>query len=325
MIQQPPSRPAPYRAVWFAILALTLSATLAGCRRTVVVTPTPLPTATLTPTPFSTALPTVEPQATYGGDARPYQLVLFAPDASENAVEGLQSFLNDNAGFTFTVTRAESTAAALAALCGATPTLAFVDGWALLAAQAQGCARPILSYVRGQGSGARTGVSADLIVPVTSQASDASGLRGLIYCRLNESDLETWILPTLIMRTVTGFDPFTDFQTVRDVPTLRALVQEVAVGNCVGALPAGTAGDYGDLSAAVRVLQSSPELPFGGVMVSAAISQAMGDSLSELLLDNAAELRGVIDATTVQGTQQSRIDDMVAFMRQARFDLTALR
>jgi ABC-type phosphate/phosphonate transport system substrate-binding protein len=325
MIQQRPSRPAPYRAVWFAILALTLSAALAGCRRTVVVTPTPLPTATLTPTPFSTALPTVEPQATYGGDARPYQLLLQAPDASSNAVDGLESFLNDNAGFTFTVTRAESGAAALTALCGATPTLAFVDGWTLLAAQAQGCARPILSYVRGQGSAARTGVSADLIVPATSQASDASGLRGLIYCRLNESDLETWILPTLIMRTAAGFDPFTDFQTVRDVPTLQALVQEVAAGNCVGAVPAGTVGEYGELSAAVRVLQSSPELPFGGVVVSATVSLATADSLSELLVDNATKVRGVIDATTVQGAQQSSIDAMVGFMRQARFDLTALR
>src|SRR5689334_4462678 len=92
---------------------------ISGCRRTEIIPAATLPPPTLTPTPFSTALPTVEPQATFGGEARPYQMVFMPPARSTNDGGDLQDYLNDNAGFTFSVKSASSGAEALAALCSA--------------------------------------------------------------------------------------------------------------------------------------------------------------------------------------------------------------
>jgi ABC-type phosphate/phosphonate transport system substrate-binding protein len=310
-----------------SLLVLAIcSLLISGCRRTEFIPAATLPPPTLTPTPFSTALPTVEPQATYGGEARPYQLVYMPPARSTNDGGDLQEYLNDNAGFTFTVKSVESGAEALAALCGATPTIALVDGWTLLAAQAQGCGRPLLSYVRGRGTTATTGYRSDLIIPAESEASGAAGLKGLVFCRLNEADLQTWILPALMLRTDGTFDPVLDFNNVRDVPTLDALVKEVADKRCAGAIPGGTMSDYtASRDGLIKVLMNSPELPYGGLVASAGVPVSAADMLGELLLRNSDELRGLMDAETLQPVDTGTIESMLRFMQQAKFDLTVAR
>jgi ABC-type phosphate/phosphonate transport system substrate-binding protein len=208
----------------------------------------------------------------------------------------------------------------LTALCSDSPTLAFADGWTLLAAQAQECGRPILIYQQRQGSNTTTGIAVDLIVPSTSEAGNASGLKGLAYCRIAENDVATWVLPVLLMRSAGNFDPFLDFALIRDVPTLQTLVAEVAAGQCVGAIPAGTLRSY-DVSG-VRVLQSSPELPFGGVLINTNMPFAAVERLTQLLLENTDELRGIIDADGLQEPDQAALADMLDFLRDARFDLS---
>ncbi|MBX3064437.1 MAG: PhnD/SsuA/transferrin family substrate-binding protein [Anaerolineae bacterium] len=306
------------RRLWFFTFAFVASILLSGCRRTEIVTPTPLPTSTPLPTPLSTALPTIEAQPTYGGDARPYQVSFVASGSQTGADFG--RFLNDNAGFNFDIVRGKESADVLAALCSDVPTLAFADGWTLLAAQAQQCGRPILVYIQGTGSRAKTGTSVDLIVPATSQAANASGLKGLAYCRLNESDLVTWVLPVLLMRSTGNFDPFNDFVSIRDVPNMDTLVAEVAAGQCVGAVESGTLGDY-EVSGA-RALQSSPELPFGGVIVSSRIPVAAAQRLTDLLLGNESELRGIADTDSLREPDTALIGDMLDFLRDAGFDMT---
>lgn len=307
------------------ILAICSSLIISGCRRTEIIPAPTLPPPTLTPTPFSTPLPTVEPQATFGGEARPYQMVVMPPKNSNNDGEDLQTYLNDNSGFTFSVQRAASGAEALAALCGDVPTLALVDGWTLLAAQAQGCGRPLLSYVRGRGNTAATGYRSDLIITGTSEASGPAGLKGLIFCRLNAEDLQTWILPTLLMRTATDFDPVLDLSSVRNVPTLDALVKEVADKRCAGAIPGGTMLDYTAAeNGAVKVLMSSPELPYGGLVASVAMPVSAADNLSELLLRNTDELRGLMDADSLKAVDPAVVQNMLRFMQQAKFDLSGV-
>ena len=305
------------------VLAIASSLIMSGCRRTEIIPAPTLPPSTLTPTPFSTALPTVEPQATFGGEARPYQMVFMPPKGSTNDGEDLQTYLNNNAGFTFTVKSVESGAEALAALCGDVPTLALVDGWTLLAAQAQGCARPLLSYVRGRGTTATTGYTSDLIITGESEASGPGGLKGLIFCRLNAEDLQTWILPSLLMRTAPDFDPVRDLSSVRNVPTLDALVKEVADKQCVGAIPGGTMLNYASAeNGTVKVLQSSPELPYGGLVASAALPASAADFLGELLLKNSDELRGLMDADALKASDDTSIQAILRFLQQAKFDLT---
>jgi ABC-type phosphate/phosphonate transport system substrate-binding protein len=305
------------------VLAIASSLLMSGCRRTEIIPAPTLPPPTLTPTPFSTPLPTVEPQATYGGDARPYQMIFMPPESRTNDGGDLQTYLNNNSGFTFSVKSVASGAEALTALCGDVPTLALVDGWTLLTAQAQGCGQPLLSYVRGRGATATTGYSSDLIITGESEASGPGGLKGLIFCRLNEEDLQTWILPSLVMRTATDFDPVRDFSSVRNVPTLDALVKEVAEKQCVGAIPGGTMLDYAAAeNGTVKVLQSSPELPYGGLVASAGIPVGAADALGELLLKNADELRGLMDADALRAADTNTIQAMLRFLQQAKFDLT---
>ncbi len=113
---------------------------------------------------------------------------------------------------------------------------------------------------RGRGTTATTGYHSDPIVPSESAASGAAGLKGLVFCRLNEEDLQTWIPPALMLRTDGSFDPVLDFNRVRDVPTLDALVKEVADKQCAGAIPGSTIEDYtAARDGLIKILMSSPE------------------------------------------------------------------
>ncbi len=49
------------------------------------------------------------------------------------------------------------------------------------------------------------------------------------------------------------------------------------------------------------------------------------ETLSELLLRNSDELRGLMDADTLQAVDTGTIESMLRFMQQAKFDLTVSR
>jgi len=317
----------PIRTLAAILMMVFVGVALGGCRRTVEVTATPMPSPTPTATPLSVALPTVAPQATFGGDERPYQVLYVRPEGGNNGA-AFQTYLNNNSGFIFTVKQAKANADILTALCGNIPTLALVDGWTLVAAQAQGCGRPLLQYTRGTDD--QTGVRSDLIVTNESAASTAAGFKGLIFCRLSATDLQTWILPVLMMRTAADFDPLADFVQIRDVPDLDTLVTEVAERRCVGALPAGTLKDYrvrnqGPATQFVKVFSTSPELPFGGLVASSQFPISAAERLGSALARDPSALKGVIDADGVRVVTSADFEALRQFLLKGRFDPAAIR
>jgi len=188
-------------------------------------------------------------------------------------------------------------------LCGSVPTFAWVDGWTLLAAQAKGCGNVTLQIKQG----AATGVKSDLIVSPAAAIDTLAALRARAttrtFCRLNRSDVVSWVLPVIMLRT-TGFDPFLAFHTVKDYSDPNAMVSDVSDNACVAAIPSGTLATYkipnvSDVTKTVKVLATSPELPFGGLMTSLTVPRNDSDTISDLFRNNLDALQGLVTADSL--------------------------
>jgi hypothetical protein len=298
-------------------LCLATSLLLAACgaaggRATQVVFSAPQ----FTPTPLSEPLPTVATQVPFGVEGRPYRVIVVSDTGGGRA---LNDFLNEQTGRAFEVRLVETSAEGLALLCGEIPAFLFSDGLTMLAAQNQGCGRPALLVERGRNDQAMTGLRAEIIVASAARITEIDNLRERIFCRLNDQDVITWVLPVLVMRSVRGFDPFVDFTAVRDVPDLTTLLREVGEDRCVGAIPAGTLSDYtvpgfANITDAVSVLPgtTSPELPFGGLMVSERVPLGVAEQVARLFQTNPAELEDLIDA---DGLVEADVNTLAAMTR----------
>jgi hypothetical protein len=214
-------------------------------------------------------------------------------------------------------------------LCGPSPAFGLVDGWTLLAAQMQGCASPELQFQRRNGG---TGLRSDLIASSlpSLRINSVSNFKERDYCRISGNDLFSWILPVIVMRAEPNFDPFEAFRQIRDMPDTQALLKEVASGKCVAAIESGSLGRYNvqgvaNLTNAVNVIATSPELPFGGVVVSNKVPQDLAVRVTKLLSDPTIDaLQGLIDADRLLPTSASTFDNMVQLLQTAGMDLTAI-
>src|SRR5207245_2172087 len=129
---------------------------------------------------------------------------------------------------------AKSESDILQALCSDTPTFAWVDGWTLLAVQAQGCAS-VAAQIRLKG---QLGVRSDIVISPSAAISSVAGFKNRIFCRLSDQDTVTWVLPELMMRAG-GFNP-SDLKAAQSYPDVKSMLQVVANNGCIAAIPAGT-------------------------------------------------------------------------------------
>lgn len=311
-----PRRTRPARTLWRMAVSLAAALTLAACNSGGGTARTAQRQPTATPTPISQPLPTIATQVPFGTESRPYRVVLVAQSSGTQALSDL---LNDQTGRAFEVESVPTNAQGMNLLCGEVPTLLVTDGLTLLAAQGQGCGQPVLLIQRGRGAQALTGHRSEIVVPTAARITNVNGLKGQTFCRLGDQDVATWILPVLMLRAAGGFDPFLDFESVRDVPNIATLIREVAQEQCVGAIPAGaldTARVPGipSIQNVVAVLpgMASPELPFGGVIASERMPQAVVDQVTRAFLAKPDAVTGLLDG---DGLVEADLDALSAISR----------
>jgi ABC-type phosphate/phosphonate transport system substrate-binding protein len=281
-----------------------------------------------TPTPRATLLPTVATQVPYGGANKPYQMIVLPPEGSTASPQALASFLKDRTTLNFNVTLAASDSDVLAALCGPVPTLAWVDGWVLLAAQAQGCGNVSLRIKEADA----TGLKSDIMISVSAPIDNLPNLRGRSksrdYCRLSSNDAISWILPVAVLRTP-GFDPLLAFRSIKDYGDIATMVQDTSDNKCVAAIASGTLTSYKalnvqDITKVIKIIGTTPELPFGGLMASSAVPRNVADAVSNVFPDHVDALSGMVTADSlVPATNDDYADTQKAF-QAAGFNFATL-
>jgi ABC-type phosphate/phosphonate transport system substrate-binding protein len=310
---------------------LVLSLLLASCGsggQTVL--PTLPPTST--PLPRSTPLPTVGTQVPLGSTERPFLIALVPPKDSTATGTSLGTFLSERTGMTFKVDVYTSYGDVLTSLCGETPTFAWVDGLTLLAAQAQGCAAPALKFRRGTGSDATTGVRVEIVGRAATRIAALTGLKDRPLCRLNSQDVVSWILPLAMLRGA-GVNP-PNISNVKDYPDTQSMLQAVVDNQCAAAaIPAGTLTQYtvndranpsGDITKSFNVIATSPELPYGGLMVSTTVPSDTVTQVVKLLVDNPSELKDLIAADEVTSTSASDYGEIEKLLETGGINLRTL-
>ncbi len=266
--------------------------------------PTLPPPATLTPR--FTPLPPVPTEAPYGSADRPYQIVVFPPEGSNTDPSTLEGFLKDRTGLSFKAVTAGSDAELLSDVCGSLPTFAWVDGWTLLAAQAKGCANLTLQIKNG----GATGIKSDLIVSTAAAIDTLAAMRASlvrkVYCRLSKDDVASWVLPVIMLREPGGYsnDPFPAFKSVKDYSDSTAIVSDVSNNACISAIPSGTLTSYkipdvADVTKTVKVVATTPELPFGGLVASITVPNHDVDTVAGVFPDHLDALQGLVVADSL--------------------------
>lgn len=309
------------------LVTLLITLLIAACGGGASVQPTPRP-PTATATPRSTALPTVATQVPLGSEARAFH-VAFVPSDKNASGSELARFLSDQTHTAFEVDLLSSYADALRQLCSDKPTFAWLDGRALLAAQAQGCGAPALKFQ--QGTGKSTGIKADLIVrtglkDAKDEIKTVAAFKGKDFCRLNGEDVQSWILPSLAMRAG-GLNPAQDLKGIKEFSDTAAVLQAVADGICISAgIPSGTLGSYNPklTNGQLGVLTTTPELPFGGLVVSSTMPKAIADSVVDLFAKNRDRLNGLIKVDDLAQVTSSDFADFQKLAQNAGLNLKTL-
>lgn len=262
--------------------------------------PTPRPTVTVTP--ISTPLaypPTPQP---IGSVANPLRWVMVPADlqAAEPLRTALSELLSEALGVVVEVELVASVGDVIAQVC--TPsleqvTMGTVDALGYAIVNARGCANAVLRLVDGSSVG-------DEILIVTRQAETLEAARSLNlpFCRLSSADLESWVLPTLLLRTLR------QDESVLGQPLDRRSYTEslrtIGGGGCWGAAvparvynPLRTAQD--PLVEGMRVLERTPRLPYGVVMIPSSVPLELQADLIALLEEQTrAAVQGAAAETT---------------------------
>lgn len=310
---------------------------LASCRREAqVAAPTAAPT--LTPTPRSTPLPSLPTPIPPGAAANPLQMVIRAPGLVSDAraaVPAVEAALLEQSGLVISILVVERDAEALASVCspGAQPSVAWLGGLAYVAARAQNCGEAVLQVQRTIQREDKTGETVSVIVP-TEGASAVSGLRDKTFCRLNNLDLYTWLIPALMLRAE-GLDP-TALGTVQDFPQLSQMVPALVAGDCdvAGVSTSALEVTGGELSTSreqVKVLAESPVFPYGVLIVPPevplgarlALTQAL-TTLAEPGSSSAVQLRSLLGQSALLPFSEDDFRDLDRFINRTGLDFTQL-
>lgn len=307
------------------------------------VTATSVPTATPSDTPTATDTATATPLRTESSTETAQVAANQTAIATANEITGataqstatattnptnmtLADYLSFQFGLAFQVDMLSTSADVLKELCNGPPTFAWLDGPGIITAIAQGCGTPALKLERGPNF--RTGVQADLIIRAGGKGdpTELSGLKGRDFCRVNGQDLTSWILPVLMLRAG-GLDPAQDLRGFKQFDSTDSMVQAIADGACAAAgIPAGTLSSFNPTLSAgqsLKVLQTSPELPYGGLIVSKAVPTAVVKQVVNLFVEQPPQLTRLIGTDTLAPTNSDDYADFQRLAQAAHLDLSA--
>jgi ABC-type phosphate/phosphonate transport system substrate-binding protein len=235
--------------------------------------------------------------------------------------------LSDKTSSTFKVTVTNDPAEALKAICGETPGAALLDGRAALAAIVQNCGT--LAF-KMKDKDDNFGVKADIIVRVLGTDKNPlqapRDLRGRDFCRLSGDDLTSWVLPSLTLRT-SGVNPAGDLKGVKEFPNAEAMVQGLADGVCAATgIPSGTLSKFSVklTGGQLRVITSTAELPYGGIVVSPLLPKAITETLIDQIRRNPERFSDLLGDYQLVEAKSTDYDDFIRFAQNAGLNLRAI-
>jgi ABC-type phosphate/phosphonate transport system substrate-binding protein len=313
---------------------------LGACRRGGNATgPTLQPSFTYTPR--STLLPSLTPTIEPGSAENPIRLFILRPAGAatqgslNNAANALADALAEDAGVAVEITLVNNDAESVRALCEAiisdVPTAAWVSGLGYSAAAGLDCAFPSLQVAREVGGDTQTGETVQIIVNDSLGITDIPSLEGRAFCRVDFSDLFTWIVPTLLLQS-NGLDPISGPDAVRDLGDTQTVIDDVASGDCDAA--GVSASDFADLTDsdtrdAIRTLNQTIAVPYAILMYTPAVPLGQRNALDEGLLalgaDGAASLGTLLNADDVIRVEEGALDDWTAFIGRTDLDFSQWR
>jgi ABC-type phosphate/phosphonate transport system substrate-binding protein len=317
------------------VLCLLLLIALSACRRADSDQQLSLPT--LTPTPRSTPLPALPTAVPPGAEDNPLRMVLrpAGPRTTANNAAGqLEEALLEEAGLAVELVLVDRYAEALAALCESTAgrvSVAWLDGLALGAAQAQGCGTPMVLVERG-GRDAQTGEVVQMVANSDLGVGEVAALEGTTFCRVSYTDPYTWLIPSLLLQSG-GVRPLYDLEAVNDYEDTTALLEAVASGECDAAGLAQTdfeADADADVRDGVTVLAETPPFPYDVLFypleAPLGVRIALNDALLAIAEDPARSqmLEDLLDIDGLRRVETGDFDDLNAFLERTGLDLGAL-
>lgn len=270
------------RGILLTLLALILTG--CGALAAQQALPTPRPVATVTP--ISTPLTYPPTPIPVGNSENPLRWVFVPADAEAAAAnrDALQAALSDALGVAVEIEFAAAMGEVIEQLCAPSleqVTIGTVDVLGYAIVNARGCASPAVRLVTASAVG-------DEILIVTRQAESLEAARSLRlpFCRLSSVDLESWVLPTLLLRTLRREEALlTPTLDRRDyTEALRAVSEGACWGVAVPARvynPLRTEND--PLVQGMRVLERTPRLPFGIVMMPVSVPLDLRTNLIQWL------------------------------------------
>jgi phosphonate transport system substrate-binding protein len=322
-------------------LTLIVTALMLGaCRRGEDASgPTLQPSFTYTPR--STLLPSLTPTIAPGSADNPIRLFILRPPGAatqgslNNAADALTDALAEQAGITVDITLVDNDAESIRALCGAitgdVPTAAWVSGLGYSAATGLDCAFPSLQVERTVDGDAQTGETVQIIVNDSLGITSIPDLEGRAFCRVDYSDLYSWIVPTLLLQA-NGLDPISGPDVIQDVGDTQSLIDEVASGDCDAA--GISAADFADLTDsdtrdAIRTLNQTVVVPYAILMYTPVVPLGQRNALDEALLalgaDGASSLGTLLNADDLTRLAEGSLDEWTAFIGRTDLDFSQWR
>lgn len=316
------------------LLALLLLG-VAACRpQAAAVQPTAV--ITLTPLPRSTPLPSLPTAVPVGQGDNPIRLIIHpVGEVAGDTIADLEAIIETRTELTVKIEQVDNDAAALAALCAATPeqpALAWLSGMAFVAANANRCGQPQLIVSRGTGSNAATGQAVTVIA--RRGIDSLSGIDGRIFCRINSTDLVSWLVPSLMMEAA-GLSPIVDPQTIKDYETPEDLVKAVSTSACdMGAIldseVADLVTDVESVASRVTTVSTSAEIPFSILTASSDIPlsslTALSDEMVRLSRDRQlrTQLKELLGQDALQKVTLEDLQPFLEFVNSSGQDFTQL-
>lgn len=310
------------------LLCLTLAAALSACRRGTIAPTSP---PTLTPTPRSTSLPPIQTPIPVGAAGNSIHMIFPIVDtvrsdqAINAALRDLADALSEESGLSIETERVDSDAEAVAALCASlsgTVSVAWLNGVAYAAADAQNCGTAALQ-VRRDGA---TTERAVLITQSGSRITGVAGLDGADFCRVSATDFYSWLMPTIIMAT-NNFSP-ADLGSVTDYEDVTSLIEAVAAGDCDAAGVAQT--DFESASAQdIDDLPGSIAVPIAVLAYPDALPTAQRELLNDALIaigngSRAELLEPLLNQDDIVEADEGDLSAMRGVLSRAGIDLAAM-
>ena len=303
-----------------------LTLLVVACRPQVAaIAPTAIPT--LTSVPRSTPLPALPTSVPVGKKDNPIRLIAHPAskiDSDKSIVTDLETAIEKKTGLVVKIEVVDSDASALAALCSSNvdkPALAWLSSMGFIAASAKKCGQPQLLVSRGTGSSATTG---EISTVIARRGIDSlSNLKGRTFCRIGNTDLISWFIPSLMMRA-NGINSEADPKVIKDYAENSDLVAAVASSQCDAvaipdSLVKSLVTDDKTVSSKVSTLVSSVEFPYSILVASSDIPlvaiTALNDELISLSKDRQlkSNLSQLLDQTTLVPVKPEDLQPLLDF------------